>query len=59
MARKPYEGSKEDIREDARGAKAAGLTAAQYERTSRDKREDQAGKERLKRLKTQGRGKRR
>ena len=42
MARK-YEGSREDEAEDARGAKAMGVSKKAYEATARDKREDQAG----------------
>jgi hypothetical protein len=45
MAR--YEGSKEDEREDRRGAKKAGMSRSQYERTAKDKREDHAGQKRV------------
>ena len=48
MARK-YEGSAEDEAEDARGAKAMGVSKGAYERTPRDKREDAAGEHRAKR----------
>lgn len=46
MARK-YEGSAADEAEDARGAKAMGLSKKAYEKTSRDKREDRAGQNRI------------
>jgi hypothetical protein len=47
MAR--YEGSPEDEAEDARGAKAMGVSKKQYEKSGRDKREDRAGEKRTKR----------
>jgi hypothetical protein len=49
MAR--YEGSKEDRREDRRGAKKAGTSLKQYERTEKDRREDRAGQKRMKKRK--------
>ena len=49
MRRRAYEGSATDVREDRKGAKALGLTAAQYERTERDRREDAAGAKRQRR----------
>jgi hypothetical protein len=42
MARK-YEGSREDRKEDARGARRLGVSLRKYETTARDKREDRAG----------------
>lgn len=42
MARK-YEGSAEDEAEDARGAKALGVSKKAYESTARDRREDKTG----------------
>jgi hypothetical protein len=41
-----YEGSKADIAKDKKGMKATGMTAAEYERSARDKREDRAGERR-------------
>lgn len=47
MARK-YEGSAADEAEDARGAKALGISKGAYEKTGRDKAEDKAGEDRVK-----------
>lgn len=47
MARK-YEGSAEDEAEDARGAKATGMSRKAYEGSARDRREDRAGSKRHK-----------
>jgi hypothetical protein len=51
--RKPkrYEGSKEDVAEDKRGAKKLGVPLRQYERTAQDKAEDKRGQARLARRK--------
>lgn len=38
-----YEGSAADKREDARGAKRAGVSLKAYERTAADRREDARG----------------
>jgi len=46
MAKRKYEGSKADIREDRAGAKKMGVSEAAYEKTARDKREDRAGEKR-------------
>lgn len=50
MARAPkkYEGSKQDLAEDRRGAKRAGVTLKAYERTAQDKAEDKRGQVKLK-----------
>jgi hypothetical protein len=37
------EGSKADIREDRRGAKKAGMTTKEYERSAADRKEDRRG----------------
>lgn len=42
MARK-YEGSAADMAEDAKGAKAMGVSPKAYEKTARDKKEDARG----------------
>lgn len=46
MARR-YEGSAKDERQDARGARAMGVSRRDYEKSSRDKREDAAGQKKL------------
>jgi hypothetical protein len=46
MARK-YEGSKEDLAEDLRGAKQLKLPLKKYEQTARDKAEDKRGQKRF------------
>jgi len=51
---KRYEGSKADKKEDARGARASGLTRRDYEKSARDKREDAAGQKRLNKQPTRG-----
>ncbi len=48
MARRGYEGSPADEAEDARGAKALGVSKKAYEGTARDKREDRVGSKRHK-----------
>lgn len=48
MARNKFEGSPADEAEDARGAKALGISKKAYEKTPRDKAEDAAGEERIK-----------
>lgn len=45
--RRIYEGSKEDIAEDKRGARKLGLSLKQYERTPKDKAEDRRGQARM------------
>lgn len=45
--RKRYEGSKEDVAEDKRGAKKLGMSLRQYERTAKDKAEDKRGQARM------------
>ena len=45
--RRRYEGSKQDIAEDKRGARRMGLSLKQYERTARDKEEDRRGQARF------------
>lgn len=45
MAR--YEGSKADNAEDARGAKATGMSKKAYEGSARDRTEDEAGERRI------------
>jgi hypothetical protein len=47
MAKRTYEGSPADLREDARGAKKTGKSLKAYERTPRDKAEDAKGQKRL------------
>jgi hypothetical protein len=49
--RRRYEGSKQDIAEDKRGAKKLGMSLKQYERTAQDKAEDRRGQARLGRKK--------
>jgi hypothetical protein len=56
MARKTYEGSKQDIREDVRGARKMGVTMKAYERTAKDKAEDKRGQLRLTGKRRGGRG---
>jgi hypothetical protein len=46
--RKVYEGSKEDLAEDKKGAKKLGITQKVYEQTARDKAEDRRGQAKLK-----------
>jgi hypothetical protein len=46
--RKSYEGSKEDLAEDRRGAKKLNVTVKAYEQTARDKVEDRRGQAKLK-----------
>ena len=46
--RRVYEGSKQDLAEDKRGAKKLGLSLKAYERTAQDKVEDRRGQARLK-----------
>jgi hypothetical protein len=48
MAKRKYEGSKEDEAEDRRGAKARGMSLKAYERTAQDKAEDKRGEAKLK-----------
>jgi hypothetical protein len=45
--RRRYEGSKQDIAEDKRGAAKRGMSLRQYERTAKDKAEDRRGQARL------------
>jgi hypothetical protein len=45
--RRKYEGSKQDISEDKRGAKRLGMSLKQYERTAQDKAEDRRGQQRM------------
>jgi hypothetical protein len=45
--RRKYEGSKQDISEDKRGAKRLGVSLKQYERTVQDKAEDKKGQKKL------------
>lgn len=45
--RKRYEGSKQDIAEDRKGAKRLSMSMKQYERTAQDKAEDRRGQMRL------------
>jgi hypothetical protein len=47
MARK-YEEPAEDEAEDRRGMKATGMSKRAYEKSARDKREDEAGEHRIK-----------
>lgn len=42
-----YEGSPADRKADAKGAKKAGMTAAQWERSAADKRADKAGQRKM------------
>jgi hypothetical protein len=49
--RKRYEGSKEDVAEDKRGAKKRGMSLDEYERTAQDKAEDKRGQAKLARRK--------
>jgi hypothetical protein len=46
--RKSYEGSKEDLAEDKKGARKLGVTMKAYEQTARDKAEDRRGQSKLK-----------
>jgi hypothetical protein len=46
-----YEGSKQDIAEDKRGAKRLGMSLKRYERTAQDKVEDRRGQAKLERRK--------
>jgi hypothetical protein len=48
MATKRYEGSKQDLAEDRKGAKQLKLPLKQYEQTARDKAEDRKGQAKLK-----------
>jgi hypothetical protein len=50
--RKVYEGSKEDLAEDRKGAKKLGVTMKAYEQTARDKAEDRRGQVKLKQRRT-------
>jgi len=43
MAKRPYEGSAKDKKQDKAGAKKLGVSLKAYERTARDKAEDKAG----------------
>jgi hypothetical protein len=43
MAKRMFEGSPKDIKQDKAGAKKLGVGLRAYERTSRDKREDAKG----------------
>jgi|KBSMisStaDraftv2_1062788.scaffolds.fasta_scaffold03814_4 hypothetical protein len=47
MKSKVYEDSKADKREDAAGAKRAGVSAKKYETSAAEKRADSAGQKRL------------
>jgi hypothetical protein len=47
MARRVYEGSAADEREDRKGARAMGVARRDYEKTSRDRAEDRAGQVRM------------
>jgi hypothetical protein len=49
--KKVYEGSKADIAEDKKGAKAKGMSLKAYEKTARDKAEDKRGQARIERKK--------
>jgi hypothetical protein len=49
--RRRYEGSKEDIAEDKRGARKLGMSLRQYERTAKDKTEDRRGQRRFEKRK--------
>jgi hypothetical protein len=48
---KRYEGSKEDVAEDKRGAKKRGMSLRAYERTAQDKVEDRRGQRRFEKRK--------
>jgi len=49
MARRAnYEGSKQDLAEDKKGAKRMGVTLKAYEKTAQDKAEDRKGQAKLK-----------
>jgi hypothetical protein len=41
--KQPYEGSKQDLTEDKRGAKKLGVSLKRYERTPKDRAEDRRG----------------
>lgn len=41
--KKVYEGSKQDVAEDRKGAKRLGVSLKDYEKTARDKAEDRRG----------------
>jgi hypothetical protein len=45
--RRRYEGSKEDIAEDKRGARKLGMSLKTYERTTQDKVEDRRGQAKM------------
>lgn len=47
MAKKKYEGSAADMAEDARGMRATGMQRQDYEKSSRDKKEDRAGQKKM------------
>jgi hypothetical protein len=47
MAKRVFEGSPKDIRQDKAGAKKLGVGLRAYERTGRDKTEDRAGQKQL------------
>lgn len=47
MARKVYEGSKEDERKDAIGARRAGMTAKEWEKSPQDKKADRDGQAKI------------
>jgi hypothetical protein len=49
--RKSYEGSKEDLAEDKRGAKRKGVSLKDYETSAQDKAEDKRGQAKLGRKK--------
>jgi hypothetical protein len=46
-----YEGSKQDISEDKRGARRLGMSLKKYERTAQDRVEDRRGQAKLERRK--------
>lgn len=47
MAKRSYEGSPKDVRQDKAGARKLGVSLKSYERTGRDKAEDKAGQKQL------------
>jgi hypothetical protein len=49
--RKSYEGSKEDLAEDKRGAKRKGMSLKDYETSAQDKAEDKRGQAKMGRKK--------
>jgi hypothetical protein len=47
MAKRPFEGSPKDIKQDKKGARKMGVSMKAYEKTPRDRAEDKAGQRQM------------